>query len=114
MEISRNDIWYAGLGFKNGSIQGGTRPVYIVQNDIGNKHSPTTIVAPITSKMGKKKLPTHILIQPEESGLEKDSIILCEQLQTVNQNDLIKKVNHINDSTIITSVNNAIKTSINL
>ena len=114
MEISRNDIWFAGLGFKNGSIQGGTRPVYIIQNDIGNKHSPTTIVAPITSKLGKKKLPTHILIQPEKSGLEKDSIILYEQLQTVNQNDLIKKVNHINDSTIITSVNNAIKTSINL
>ena len=114
MEISRNDIWFAGLGFKNGSIQGGTRPVYIIQNDMGNKHSPTTIVAPITSKMGKKELPTHILIQPEKSGLEKDSIILCEQLQTVNQNDLIKKVNHINDSTIITSVNNAIKTSINL
>lgn len=114
MEISRNDIWFAGLGFKNGSIQGGTRPVYIVQNGIGNKHSPTTIVAPITSKLGKKKLPTHILIQPEKSGLEKDSIILCEQIQTVNQNDLIKKVNHINDSTIITSVNNAIKTSINL
>ena len=114
MEISRNDIWYAGLGFKNGSIQGGTRPVYIVQNDIGNKHSPTTIVAPITSKMSKKKLPTHILIQPEESGLEKDSIILCEQLQTVNQNNLIRKVNHINNANIITSVNDAIKTSINL
>lgn len=114
MEISRNDIWYAHLGFKNGSIQGGTRPVYIIQNDVGNKFSTTTIVAPITSKMSKNKLPTHILIQAEESGLEKDSIILCEQLQTVNQNNLIKKVSHINNANIITSVNDAIKTSINL
>ena len=114
MEVTRNDIWFAKLGIQNGSIQGGTRPVYVIQNNMGNKFSPTTIVAPITSKMSKNKLPTHILINPDESGLEEKSLILCEQIQTVNKNTLIRKVCHVDKPSLILDINSAIKTSLNL
>jgi len=83
--IKRGDIFYADLAQGQGSEQGGIRPVVIVQNDIGNKFSPTTIVAPITSKLNKAKLPTHIEIKAKQFGLEKDSVMLMEQIRTIDK-----------------------------
>lgn len=114
MSVLRNEIWFTKLGIQNGSIQGGTRPVYIIQNDVGNKFSTTTIVAPITSKMSKNKLPTHILISPEESGLKTESLILCEQIKTINQDDLFEKVGTITDTNKIAEINKALRISMKL
>lgn len=83
--IKRGDIYYADLSPVVGSEQGGVRPVIVVQNNIGNKFSPTTIVAPITSKMNKAKLPTHIEIKAKQFGLEKDSVLLLEQIRTIDK-----------------------------
>lgn len=95
--VKRGEIYYIDLGVdENGSVQSGKRPVVIVQNDIGNKYSPTTLICPITSKQ-KKKMPTHVEITPKESGLPKQSTIMCEQLFTVNKNDLEEMVGKLND-----------------
>ena len=83
MVIRRGDIYYADLRPVIGSEQGGIRPVLIIQNDTGNKHSPTVIVAAITSKMNKAKLPTHIEIDSKKYDIVKDSVILLEQLRTI-------------------------------
>ena len=83
MVIKRGDIFYADLRPVVGSEQGGIRPVLIIQNDVGNRHSPTVICAAITSKMNKAKLPTHIEIDASAYGIEKDSVILLEQLRTI-------------------------------
>lgn len=90
--IQRGDIYYADLGNAVGSEQGGTRPVVVIQNDIGNKFSPTVIVAPITSKTHKKHMPTHVDVQPYESGLPLPSVILLEQLRTLDKTRLYQYV----------------------
>ena len=90
--VRRGDIIYADLNPVVGSEQGGTRPVLVVQNDVGNKYSPTVIVAAITSQIEKAKLPTHIELQHEDYGLEKDSVILLEQLRTIDKRRLKEKI----------------------
>lgn len=91
--VYRGEIYYADLSPVVGSEQGGLRPVVIVQNNMGNKHSPTTIIAPITSKMGKKPLPTHILFCG--CGLAKDSIILMEQIRVIDKSRLKQKMGYL-------------------
>ena len=113
MNIRRGDIYYADLSPVIGSEQGGLRPVLIVQNDVGNKYSPTVIAAAITSKMSKSKLPTHIDLQGMEVGLAKDSIVLLEQVRTIDKKRLKEKMGHLDDATMI-SVNNAIQVSFGL
>ena len=88
MIVKRGDIFYADLSPVVGSEQGGTRPVLIVQNDTGNRHSPTVIAAAITSQTGKAKLPTHIALSGREVGLTKDSVVLLEQIRTIDKSRL--------------------------
>ena len=107
--IRRGDIFYADLRPVVGSEQGGIRPVLIVQNDVGNRHSPTVIVAAITSKMHKAKLPTHIELS-KRYGIEKDSVILLEQVRTIDKSRLREKVCHL-DQDILSSVNEALLVS---
>ena len=113
MNIRRGDIYYADLSPVIGSEQGGLRPVLIVQNDVGNKHSPTVIAAAITSKMGKTKLPTHIDISAASVGLSKDSVILLEQIRTLDKKRLKEKMGHLDEETM-THVNSAIQVSFGL
>lgn len=113
MTIKRGDIYYADLSPVVGSEQGGLRPVLIVQNDIGNKHSPTVIAAAITSRLGKAKLPTHIDVYAERFGLVKDSVILLEQIRTIDKTRLREKMGHIDD-VLMQRVNNAITISFGL
>ena len=113
MNIRRGDIFYADLSPVIGSEQGGLRPVLIVQNDVGNKYSPTVIAAAITSKISKTKLPTHIDVPGEDAGLTKDSIILLEQVRTIDKKRLKEKMGHLNDATMA-SVNSAIEVSFGL
>ena len=108
MVIKRGDMFYADLSPVVGSEQGGIRPVLIIQNDVGNKHSPTVIAAAITSQTTKNKLPTHIEIKPQESGLKSDSIVLTEQIRTIDKSRLKEKIGHINDERIINELNNAL------
>lgn len=88
MQIKRGDIFYADLSPVVGSEQGGVRPVLIIQNDVGNRHSPTVICAAITSKMNKAKLPTHVEISSKDYGIVKDSVILLEQIKTIDKQRL--------------------------
>jgi len=97
MMIRRGDIFFADLSPVVGSEQGGTRPVLVLQNDIGNQYSPTTIVAAITSQISKAKLPTHVEVTASNSGLEKDSVILLEQIRTIDKSRLKEKVTSLND-----------------
>jgi mRNA interferase MazF len=92
LTIRRGDIYYADLSPVVGSEQGGVRPVLIVQNDVGNKYSPTVIAAAITSRLGKAKLPTHIDIYADQVGLQKDSVILLEQVRTIDKQRLKEKM----------------------
>ena len=112
MEFKRGDIFLASLGNVIGSEQKGTRPVLIVQNDIGNKYSPTVIIVPITSKV-KSSLPTHIPIKTIHSGLEKDSVILVEQIRTIVKSRLKYKIGSL-DISIMEKVKNALKISLNI
>lgn len=98
--VRRGDIYYADLSPVVGSEQGGTRPVLIVQNDTGNRHSPTVIAAAITSQTGKAKLPTHINIAGGSVGLSKDSIILLEQIRTIDKRRLKEKMGHLDEGTM--------------
>ena len=98
MLVKRGDIFYADLSPVIGSEQGGIRPVIIIQNDIGNKYSPTVIVAAITSQINKAKLPTHVEISSEEYGLNKDSVVLLEQVRTLDKKRLKEKIGHMTDS----------------
>ena len=107
-EIKRNEIYYAELNPVIGSEQGGLRPVLILQNDTGNKYSPTTIVAAITSRQNKAKLPTHVNVQA--GGLPKDSIVLLEQIRTIDKSRLTDYIGSI-DSRTIESVDRAIVVS---
>ena len=114
MQIKRGDMFYADLSPVVGSEQGGIRPVVIIQNDIGNKHSPTVIAAAITSQTGKNKLPTHIEIASQSSGLKADSIVLTEQIRTIDKSRLKEKIGHINDNVVMNKINNALGVSFGL
>ena len=111
--IRRGDIFYADLSPVVGSEQGGLRPVLIIQNDVGNRYSPTVIAAAITSRMGKTRLPTHIDIFADRVGLAKDSVILLEQIRTLDKRRLKEKMGHL-DNAVMTQVNNAIAVSFGL
>ena len=113
MSIRRGEIYYAELNPVVGSEQGGTRPVLVIQNNIGNQYSPTTIIAAITSQISKAKLPTHVEVRAQRSGLEKDSVILTEQIRTIDKSRLKEKVAVLDDE-IMGYVNNAINVSLNL
>ena len=111
--IKRGDIFYADLSPVVGSEQGGLRPVLIIQNDVGNKYSPTVIAAAITSRMGKTRLPTHIDVYADRVGLAKDSVILLEQIRTLDKRRLKEKMGHL-DGAVMSKVNNAIAVSFGL
>ncbi len=113
MNIKRGDIFYADLSPVIGSEQGGLRPVLIVQNDVGNRYSPTVIAAAITSKLGKARLPTHIDVIGKSAGLSKDSVILLEQIRTIDKRRLKEKMGHLDEETMH-SVNDAIEVSFGL
>ncbi len=114
MNVKRGDIYYADLSPVVGSEQGGVRPVLIVQNDVGNKYSPTVIAAAITSQTGKNKLPTHIEIGSNKNGLKSDSVVLTEQIRTIDKSRLKEKIGHIDDRLVMNKVNNAIGISFGL
>ena len=110
MNVKRGDIFYADLSPVVGSEQGGMRPVLIVQNDVGNKYSPTVIAAAITSKLDKAKLPTHIEL-PSAYGLAKDSVILLEQIRTLDKRRLKERIGELPPATMV-RVNRAILISL--
>ena len=105
--VRRGDIYYADLSPVVGSEQGGMRPVLIVQNDTGNRHSPTVIAAAITSQTGKARLPTHISLTGHDVGLTKDSVILLEQIRTIDKSRLREKVCHL-DQDILQKIDQAL------
>ena len=113
ISVKRGDIYYADLSPVVGSEQGGLRPVLIIQNDIGHRYSPTVIAAAITSRMGKTRLPTHIDIYSEKAGLAKDSVILLEQIRTLDKRRLKEKMGHL-DEAVMSRVNTAIAVSFGL
>ena len=113
MVIKRGDVYYADLRPVVGSEQGGVRPVLIIQNDIGNRHSPTVICAAITSRMNKAKLPTHIEIEASAYGIVRDSVILLEQLRTIDKTRLKDKVCHL-DNQILIKIDKALEISLEL
>ena len=111
--VKRGDIYYADLSPVVGSEQGGLRPVLIVQNDVGNKYSPTVIAAAITSKLGKTRLPTHIDVYAEKVGLQRDSVVLLEQIRTIDKRRLKEKMGHLDDH-MMQAVDEAITVSFGL
>ncbi|MGI6731507.1 MAG: type II toxin-antitoxin system PemK/MazF family toxin [Anaerovoracaceae bacterium] len=113
MIVKKGDIFFADLSPVVGSEQGGVRPVLVVQNDIGNKYSPTIIVAAVTSQINKAKLPTHVEIGALGHGLNKDSVVLMEQLRTIDKKRLKEKIGKV-DQDIIEHVNEALSVSLAL
>lgn len=113
MMIRRGDIYYADLRPVVGSEQGGVRPVLIIQNDVGNRHSPTVICAAITSRMNKAKLPTHIELSAKKYHMVKDSVVLLEQLRTIDKVRLKDKICHL-DSEVLKKVDKALRISLDL
>ena len=113
MIVKRADIYYADLSPVVGSEQGGIRPVLVIQNDIGNKYSPTVIAAAITSQINKAKMPTLIELAAKDYGLNKDSVILLEQIRTIDKRRLREKIGRIDDG-LMASVNNALSISFGL
>ena len=113
MVIRRGDIFYADLRPVIGSEQGGVRPVLIIQNDVGNRHSPTVICAAITSQMNKAKLPTHVELDSRKYDLVKDSVVLLEQLRTIDKKRLKDKVCQL-DSQILVKIDKALEVSLEL
>ena len=111
--VKRGEIYYADLSPVVGSEQGGMRPVLIVQNDTGNRHSPTVIAAAITSQLGKARLPTHIALSANGCGLNRDSLILLEQIRTIDKSRLRERMGRIDDATM-KAVDNAISVSFGL
>ena len=95
MTIKRGELYYADLSPVVGSEQGGVRPVLVVQNDVGNKYSPTVIAAAVTSKINKAKLPTHIELPSDSYGLQKDSVILLEQIRTLDKRRLKERIGEL-------------------
>ncbi|MBQ2695675.1 MAG: type II toxin-antitoxin system PemK/MazF family toxin [Clostridia bacterium] len=113
MVVKRGDIFYADLSPVLGSEQGGVRPVLVVQNDVGNKFSPTVIIAAITSQINKAKLPTHLEITADEFGLSKDSVILLEQIRTIDKKRLRERIGRLDDE-LMEKVGNALNISLGL
>ncbi|MBE6831784.1 MULTISPECIES: type II toxin-antitoxin system PemK/MazF family toxin [Eubacteriales] len=113
MNIRRGDIYYADLSPVVGSEQGGVRPVLIVQNDVGNRFSPTVIAAAITSQRAKANLPTHIMLNAQTTGLAKDSVVLLEQVRTIDKHRLKERMGRL-DNTAMTQVNQALSISFGL
>lgn len=111
--VKRGDIYYADLSPVVGSEQGGMRPVLIIQNDVGNKYSPTVIAAAITSRMSKAKLPTHIDVYAARAGLSRDSVVLLEQLRTLDKRRLKEKMGHL-DEELMQEIDTAIAVSLGL
>lgn len=111
--VKRGEIYFANLGEGVGSEQNGVRPVIIIQNDVGNKHSPTTIVALITSMSKKLNLPVHLEISKEESSLPQNSVILLEQIRTIDKKRLIRKISKLDES-IADNINHRLKISLGL
>ena len=114
MVVKRGDMFYADLSPVVGSEQGGIRPVLIIQNDLGNKYSPTVIAAAITSQTNKTKLPTHIELGENKCGLKTNSVVLAEQIRTIDKSRLKEKIGHINDSKVLNKINNALGVSFGL
>ena len=108
MIVKRGDMFYADLSPVVGSEQGGIRPVLIIQNDLGNKYSPTVIAAAITSQTNKAKLPTHIEINGNADGLKNNSVILAEQIRTIDKSRLKEKIGHIDEGQVMSQINNAL------
>jgi mRNA interferase MazF len=113
MVVKRGDIYYANLSPVVGSEQGGHRPVLVIQNDVGNKYSPTVIVVAITSQISKAKLPTHVEISAKQFNLDKDSVILLEQMRTIDKRRLKEKITHLSEE-IMSKVDEAIRVSLGL
>jgi len=113
VDVKRGYIFFADLSPVVGSEQGGFRPVLVVQNDMGNKYSPTIVVAAITSQITKAKLPTHVEMEAKDYGLEKDSVILLEQIRTIDKQRLQNKLTEL-DEKIMQKVNQALKISLGL
>ena len=113
MGIKKGDLYFADLSPVMGSEQGGVRPVLVVQNDVGNKYSPTIIVAAITSRQNKADLPTHVAIEAEENGLTKNSVVLLEQLRTIDKRRLKERIGTI-DRTRLPEVNEALSVSLGI
>lgn len=113
MDIKWGDVVYVNFGENEGSEQGGIRPAIIIQNDKGNEHAPTTIVASITSQE-KKYLPTHVIIKPWQSGLDKISTIMFEQIRTIDKNRIMSKVGHINTDWLIEKIKRSLTISLNV
>ncbi|MFC5531595.1 type II toxin-antitoxin system PemK/MazF family toxin [Cohnella yongneupensis] len=113
MIVKRGDVYYADLSPVVGSEQGGVRPVLVIQNDIGNRFSPTVIVAAITAQIQKAKLPTHVEIEAKSHGMERDSVILLEQIRTIDKQRLTDKITHLEDDTM-RKVDEALQISVGL
>ncbi|MBQ8080043.1 MAG: type II toxin-antitoxin system PemK/MazF family toxin [Oscillospiraceae bacterium] len=113
MSVKRGEIYYADLSPVVGSEQGGVRPVLIVQNDVGNRHSPTVIAAAITSRLDKAKLPTHISLDATTCGLQRDSIVLLEQVRTIDKRRLKDKMGSLDEASM-SRVDNALSISFGL
>lgn len=111
--VSRGEIYFAELNPVQGSEQGGIRPVLIIQNDVGNTYSPTTIILAITSQINKARLPTHVEVSAKESGLRRDSVILAEQMRTIDKSRLRQKVAELKPPTM-SRIENAVAVSIGL
>jgi len=114
MVIKRGDMFYADLSPVVGSEQGGIRPVLVIQNNTGNKYSPTVIVSAITSQMNKNRLPTHIELDSKEFGLKADSVVLAEQIRTIDKSRLKEKIGHIDNDSIMNRIDNALGVSFGL
>lgn len=113
MDVKRGFIFFSDLSPVIGSEQGGFRPVLVIQNNVGNKYSPTVIVAAITSHIEKAKLPTHVELSAKEYGLEKDSVILLEQIRTIDKQRLQQKITELDDK-IMAKIDEALKISLGL
>ena len=113
MIIKRGDLFYADLSPVIGSEQGGVRPVVVLQNDVGNKYSPTIIVAAITSRLNKARLPTHINVMAKGLALPKNSVVLLEQIRTIEKKRLREKIGSFPDE-IMTKIDKALRVSLNL
>ncbi|MDP4162988.1 MAG: type II toxin-antitoxin system endoribonuclease NdoA [Bacillota bacterium] len=113
MIVKRGDVYFADLSPVVGSEQGGVRPVLVIQNDIGNRFSPTVIVAAITAQIQKAKLPTHVEINAKRYGFERDSVILLEQIRTIDKQRLTDKITHLDDE-MMGKVDEALQVSLGL
>ena len=113
MIVKRGDVYFADLSPVVGSEQGGVRPVLIIQNNIGNRFSPTVIIAAITAQIQKAKLPTHVEIDAKRYGFERDSVILLEQIRTIDKQRLTDKITHLDDE-MMEKVNEALQVSLGL